>query len=136
MQIRSINNGMNFNGLWEVKKSGIRKVIDNDSLKPAAVHKRELVYHPFSDETEEQTQRALSEVKNNPVGSLFDYSTHVMELSYVVNKATLGEKLDVTGDEYEKISRMNKEIIPRHSQRIYEPTEDRFPEIIELLEEE
>ena len=115
MRIGQINS-LNFNGLWSEKQ--LKKLGRNDGFEPP-VHLRKVVYHPFSDETQEEIQEAMKKAHENCVFSCYSNETINTErtpIYYISQTPSLGESLEITRADYEKIAAMREKNEPTANQ--------------------
>lgn len=104
MQISKINSA-NFKGLWETRQTDVMR----PKNQPPVFH-REMIYHPFKNENAEDIKIEMEEQSKKNVWGAFNKKLGVDH--YVVTKHTLGSRLNITEEDYEKIQSMNKEGYP------------------------
>lgn len=101
MQVNSIS----FSGLWE---KGAKDKIGVNKNNRANVYNQELIYHPFSDETREEISHEFEKYDNK--GWAKPAKDWKGIKSYVIADAKIGEPLNVTKADYEKIKKCYQSI--------------------------
>lgn len=114
MHITKINNNQAFLGLWTVEIKKTNKTVKEDSRK-VPIYKMNTTYHPFNDESEFITKGELNMAKrarvyrymNNSEGCFLNKSS--VPDCYIINKTTLGKKLNISEKDYKQIAQFEEE---------------------------
>ena len=104
MQISKINS-VNFKGLWETRQTDAIRFKD----QPPVFH-REMIYHPFKNETPDDIKTEMEEQSKKNVWGVYDRNYDVDH--YVVTQHILGSRLNISEEDYEKLQSMNREGYP------------------------
>ena len=114
MKILSINSA-NFKGLWEISKPRENGRIETKEGS-IPVLERKAIYHPFSDEADNEVKEAMSDVTTAYEAVYKGAVDH-----FILTKHSLGERLNLTKDAYEKISNMKKDdtLVYKHVDKPY-----------------
>lgn len=121
-----------FNGLWSKPKPAEKIGIFN-SINNNPIYRTRMIYHPFKDETIEQIQKEIKDCHHsfykqyNPPTSIYSSSYHFVE-------ASVGERLNITADDYEKVKKLTPKAFANSSDVTYERLSDKYSrEIIKDL---
>lgn len=136
MQISKINSA-NFKGLWEFKTTQRE---ERSWGYRSAIYVDEVIYHPFSDETPEKIQETMENAKKTPVyeGRFSSGFFGSNPFCYVITKHSLGDKLNITQEEYENIQNMKQTPKPKSNNTKYYdylPSQDRSHPIQKIMDE-
>ena len=122
MKINSINQ-TSFKGLLsEPKKT---QNIGHHSQYGASVYTQNFEYHPFKDETDEQANAAIEDLNKsmyamNNKKDFFPFGPQ----AYYIAIVNLGERLNITTNEYNEIANLNTSLYQDKSYLHYEKLND------------
>lgn len=127
MQVNSVS----FKGLWSQPKP-IKKIGTYDCINHFPIHSTKMVYHPFKNETDEEARKAVRELQH----SFFEQedknaSLYFQKYKYHYVQAELGDRLNITSDDYEKIAKLTPNAFQSTHEVVYERYNDNIPKKIQ-----
>ena len=107
MRVANINN-QNFKGLWE--RRGESLVNSKNLSGDTPIIRRDVIYHPFSDETIDEAEKTFSKEKEKPVYKGYDEYYNLVQ--YIINDYKMGAPLNISKKDYEDIRYMEEHAAP------------------------
>lgn len=134
MNIRSINQNLNFKGLWQISTG---RECGRTPKNKIPVYYHEAIYHPFKDEKKSEIKEAINKEKRHFLYACFDERTNsIMPSHFTVIKHTLGKKLKVKEKNYtgHEIYEEKGHPTSSDSYMFFTPWNPRDPEILPLFQ--